>query len=220
VLERLIVFTPGHAALLAALHDNLPAILALAVAAAFACGLRPFAVAFCLGAAGRLGWLELPAGLELLQTGLPLFVCGAIAIAERMADALALHGHDEDLLLSGLRIPLGAVVLAAWLVDALGAWGWLALPVGALLAAGGQALKAALRAMGGLLGWRRTLSLVTVSIDIFVPLSLALAWNWPVLALAVLSAVLFVALPVAIWWVRELRSRWRRWAAMSLGPSR
>ena len=200
------------------LDAPLHGILAIALASAFLCGLRPFAVVFCLGAAHAAGWLPLPAGLELLQWTVVVAACALLAVAERMADALALHGHDEDPLLSGLRIPLGAVVLAAWLVDLLGAWGWLGLPVGAALAAGGQALKAALRAMGGLLGWHRTLTALVLMIDLGVPLALATAWLWPWASMAGLGALLFVALPAAVWWVRELRSRWRRWAAMRAGP--
>lgn len=192
--------------------------LALAVTAAFACGMRPFAVAFWLGLAGWLGWIELPAGLELLSAGLLVVGCAGMALAERIADTLALHGHDEDLLLSALRIPLGALALGAWFVDAFGAWGWLGLPLGAALAAGGQALKAALRAMGGLLGWRRTLVVVVIAIDVFVPLALLVAWHGPWIALVGVGATLMLALPAAVWWVRELRSRWRRWAAMSAGP--
>ena len=200
------------------LDAPLHGILAIALASAFLCGLRPFAVVFCLGAAHAAGWLPLPAGLELLQWTVVVAACALLAVAERMADALALHGHDEDLLLSGLRIPLGAVVLAAGLVDLLGAWGGRGLPVGAALAAGGQALKAALRAMGGLLGWHRTLTALVLMIDLGVPLALATAWLWPWASMAGLGALLFVALPAAVWWVRELRSRWRRWAAMRAGP--
>jgi len=192
--------------------------LALALTAAFACGLRPFAVVFWLGLAGWLGALTLPAGLELLQSGPLVVACGALALAERMADSLALQGHDEDLLLSALRIPFGALVLGAWFVGAFGAWGWLGLPLGAALAAGGQVLLAALRALGGLLGWRRTLVVVVLAIDAGVPLALALGWRGPWFALAGLAATLALVVPAAVWWVRELRSRWRRWAAMSAGP--
>jgi phosphatidylserine synthase len=199
-------------------ETGLVTLLALAIAASFVCGMRPFAVALCLGLAGSLGALELPSGLAVLQSAMALVVCAVLAMAERLADTRALEGHEEDLLLSGLRVPLGAVVMAAWLVDAFGAWGWLGLPLGAALAAAGQALKAALRAMGGLLGWRRTLAAVLLSIDLLVPASLVLAWNSPLFTLAVLAVTLLVALPAAVWWVRELRSRWRRWAAMSVGP--
>ncbi len=199
-------------------NSGLWTLFALAVAAAFACGIRPFAVALCLGLAGTLDLLRLPAGLEVLQSHVALLVCLVLALAERMADNRALEGHEEDMLLSSLRVPVGAVVMAAFFVDAFGAWGWLGLPFGAGLAAAGQALKAAVRAMGGLLGWQRTLAAVLLSIDVLVPASLLMAWTSPFWTLAALAMTLLVGLPASVWWVRELRSRWRRWAAMTAGP--
>lgn len=193
-------------------------LLALAVVAAFASGIRPLAVALCLGLAGNLGLLTLPAGLMALQSNAVLLVCLVLALAERMADTRALEGHEEDMLLASLRVPLGAIVMGALLVDAFGAWGWLGLPIGAALAAAGQALKAAVRAMGGLLGWRRTLAAVLLSIDVLVPCSLLMAWKSPLLTLAALALTLLIGLPASVWWVRELRSRWRRWAALTAGP--
>ena len=187
--------------------------LALAVVAAFLCGFRPFAVALCLGMASLIGSLELPAGLQLAAPA-PVAICAVLALAERWADAKALSGHAEDWLLAALRVPCGAVVLAAVSVELLGAWGWLGLPWGAALALSGQALKAALRSLGTLLGWRRTLVALTVAIDLAIPALLALAWLWPGLGVVVLTLLLAVALPLAVWWVRELRSRWRRWALL------
>jgi Domain of unknown function (DUF4126) len=194
------------------------ALLALSVSAAFACGIRPFAVALCLGLAGSQGLLDLPAGLALLESTPVLLVCLILALAERLADNRALEGHDEDILLASLRVPLGALVMGALLVDAFGAWGWLGLPLGAALAAAGQALKAAVRAMAGLLGWRRTLAAILLSIDLLVPASLLFAWTSPLWALVALAVTVLVGLPASVWWVRELRSRWRRWAALTVGP--
>jgi Domain of unknown function (DUF4126) len=188
--------------------------LAMAVVAAFLCGLRPFAVVLCLGLASALGVIQLPAGLQL-DSPLALSACAVLALAERLADAKALSGHSEDLLLAALRVPCGAVLLAAVCLDWFGAWGWLGLPCGAALALSGQALKAAVRSMGTLLGWRHMLVLVALAIDLSVPATLALAWRWPALGMLWLTLLLLVALPLAVWWVRELRSRWRRWALLA-----
>jgi hypothetical protein len=190
---------------------------ALAVVTAFASGWRPMLVALALAAASAAHVVDLPAGLALLETAPALWVLAALALVERLADQRALHGHEEDLLLSSLRVPMGALLFAAWAVDLMGAWGWLGLPLGAALALSGQALKATLRAMGGLLGWDRTVSIVAVLIDLSVPLALWMAWRFPLAALAFLALILLVALPAAVWWVRELRSRWRRWAALNTG---
>jgi hypothetical protein len=193
-------------------------LLALSVSAAFACGIRPFAVALCLGLAGSQGFLNLPSGLVFLDTTAVLMVCLVLALAERMTDNRALEGHDEDMLLASLRVPMGAVIMGALLVDAFGAWGWLGLPVGAALAAAGQALKAAVRAMAGLLGWRKTLAAILLSIDLLIPASLLFAWTFPLWTLLALAMTVLVGLPASVWWVRELRSRWRRWTALAAGP--
>lgn len=187
--------------------------LTLGMTAAFFCGFRPFAVALCLGLAGAYGWVQLPAGL-LLSAPLAIALCAILATAERWVDGRALHGHPEDLLLSALRVPCGASLLAVICVELWGAWGWLAMPLGAALALSGQSLKAALRSLGTLLGWRRTLVALAVGVDLAVPSVLTLAWQQPGPAMLLLAVLLLVALPTAVWWVRELRSRWRRWAML------
>ncbi|MFY8087601.1 MAG: DUF4126 family protein [Rubrivivax sp.] len=149
-----------------------------------------------------------------LTSPFALTVCAVLAAAERWADTRALAGHPEDLLLSAMRVPCGALVLGAVAIESWGAWGWWLLPLGAALALSGQALKAALRSLGTLLGWRRTVHLVALALDVSVPLLMVLAWHRPALGLALLALLLLVALPTAVWWVRELRSRWRRWALL------
>ncbi|MBL8328593.1 MAG: DUF4126 domain-containing protein [Rubrivivax sp.] len=194
-------------------------VLALAALASFLCGLRPFAVVFCLGLAGWLDLLALPAGLDLLQQAPALALCGVLALAERLADARSLRGAPEDLLLNSLRVPLGAVVAAALMLDVLGPWGWIGLPLGAALAGSGQALRVALRLLCGLLGSPLAVGSLVVMFDLLVPLALFVAPAWPGSSLLTLALVMLVALPAAIWWARELRSRWRQWLASPARPT-
>lgn len=196
-------------------------LLALAAALGFACGFRPFATVWWLALAGYLQWIVLPAGLDGLLEFPVLLTCAGLALAERVADARAWRGQDEDLLLLSLRVPAGAVLTAAVLLDAMGPWGWLGLPMGAALAASCQALKAALRAVARLACPPLLLSLLLLVFDAFLPVSLALAWQSPLSYFALLLVTLLVALPAAAWWARELRSRWRRWATLGAdGPGR
>ncbi len=198
-------------------EHGLLALIALAVTLGFVSGLRPFATVFFVALAARFDLLPLPAGLSLLESTPALLTCGGLALAERIADTLTWHGHQEDVLLASLRVPVGAALTAALLLDLFGAWGWMGLPLGAALAALGQALQAALRALLGMLHSRRALSVVLLAVDVAVPVALAVAWSWPGLALTSLGLTLLIALPAAIWWARELRSRWRRWASVEAG---
>lgn len=194
-------------------------VLALAAALGFACGLRPFATAGWLALAGYLDLLPLPAGLEWLADLPVLVTCGGLALAERVADGRAWKGEDEDLVLFSLRVPVGAMLTAAVLVDALGPWGWLGLPCGAALAASCQALKAALRAVVRIACPPGLLGALLLVMDLWLPASLVMAVLWPLGYGLLLLLVLVVALPAAVWWARELRSRWRRLSALGIGPS-
>ncbi|MES2999296.1 MAG: DUF4126 domain-containing protein, partial [Pseudomonadota bacterium] len=44
-----------------------PQLLALAAALGWASGIRLYAAVFLVGAAGFMGWVDLPAGLKILQ---------------------------------------------------------------------------------------------------------------------------------------------------------
>jgi hypothetical protein len=191
--------------------------LTLSMVAAFLCGLRPFGVMLCLSAAAAWGGWPLPAWLAAAvrdDTNVWLLALALMALGERWSDTRSLAGHAEDLLLSAVRVPFGALLVAGVAVHSLGTWGWLCLPLGAALAASGFAFRVAVRALGTLLGWRRTVQGVALAIDIAVPALLLLAaWHAGV-GLAALVLLLVVALPLTVWWVRELRSRWRRWALL------
>ena len=53
---------------MASLPIDTPGLLAIAAALGWASGLRLYAVVFLTGLAGHLGWVQLPAGLHVLQS--------------------------------------------------------------------------------------------------------------------------------------------------------
>ena len=55
-------------------------LLALAAALGWASGLRLYAVVFLCGLAGTLGWVDLPAGLTVLQQPLLLYASGGLLV--------------------------------------------------------------------------------------------------------------------------------------------
>ena len=132
--------------------DNIPALmdppqfLALAAALGFASGLRLYAVLFITGLSGYMGWIELPAGLQILQHPGVLGASGFMLFVEFFADKIPYVDSMWDAVHTLVRIPAGAALAAG----ALGADGtamtWIAALVGGSLAATSHATKMTTRA--------------------------------------------------------------------------
>ena len=92
--------------------------LASGIAVAAACGLRAFLPLLLLGAAARLGWIELRDGVGWLATDLALITLTVATIVEVAADKIPVVDHALDVVATGLRPAaawLGAfAVLQAW----------------------------------------------------------------------------------------------------------
>lgn len=130
-----------------ALHAlDMPSLLALAAALGWASGFRLYAVVFIVGMAGWLGWLPLPAGLQVLQHPALLATSGALLFVEFFADKIPGLDALWDVVNSVIRIPAGAALAAG----ALGADSGTLAVVGALLGGGlaatAQAAKTTTRA--------------------------------------------------------------------------
>ncbi|MGH6626768.1 MAG: DUF4126 domain-containing protein [Burkholderiaceae bacterium] len=123
-----------------------PQLLALAAALGWASGLRLYAVLFLTGAAGFMGWIDLPPGLQLLQHPAALAASGFMCFVEFFADKIPLVDTLWDLVHTVIRIPAGAALAAG----ALGADGataaWVAALLGGTLAATAHATKMTTRA--------------------------------------------------------------------------
>lgn len=125
---------------------DLPSLLALAAALGWASGFRLYAVVFIVGLSGWIGWLALPAGLQVLQHPAMLAASGALLFVEFFADKIPGLDSLWDMVHSVIRIPAGAALAAG----ALGADSATMALVGALLggslAATAQAAKTTTRA--------------------------------------------------------------------------
>lgn len=93
--------------------------IALAAGLAWASGLRLYVVLFLVGIAGYLGWIELPAHLEVLANPIVLGTSGTLAVAEFFADKIPVFDSLWDAIHTFIRIPAGAL-LAAGSVGGLG----------------------------------------------------------------------------------------------------
>ena len=123
-----------------------PHLVALAAALGWASGFRLYTAVFLTGLAGYLGWLPLPAGLQVLQHPAVLGASALMLFMELFADKIPFVDSIWDVVHTVVRIPAGAALAAG----ALGADGATATTVAALLggtlAAASHATKMTTRA--------------------------------------------------------------------------
>jgi hypothetical protein len=128
-------------------HFDTWQLLAVAAALGFASGLRLYAVLFVVGAAGFLGWIELPSGLAMLAHPLVLAASGFMCFVEFFADKIPGVDTLWDAVHTLIRIPAGAALAASVFGDSSSAMMLAAAILGGTLAAGSHFTKAASRAV-------------------------------------------------------------------------
>jgi hypothetical protein len=184
--------------------------LALAAALAWGSGLRAYLVVFLVGLAGSAGWIELPAGLRVLQHPLVLGASGFMTFIEFFADKLPWVDSLWDTVHSFIRIPAGAALAAAVFSDSGGAVEVAAAILGGSLAASAHLAKSGSRALVNTSPEPFSNWALSLGEDALVPATLWFAVMHPV-ALLVIVAMLFVAtllLARAGWkWITRSRPR-------------
>lgn len=210
---------------------------ALAAALGWASGLRLYAVVFLTGAAGFMGWLPLPPGLQILQNPLVLGASFLLFVVEFVADKIPAVDSLWDTVHTFIRIPAGAALAAGalgaagaesgWLGAAgaesglLGAdsttWSLIAALAGGSLAATAHAAKATTRAAVNTSPEPFSNVLLSLAGDAAVPLMLWLAVEHPAVFWPVLVLALLLALVLIVVFFKFLRALWRRFMP---GPPR
>ncbi|TCZ85016.1 DUF4126 domain-containing protein [Lysobacter sp. N42] len=196
-------------------------VFALGLVLAWLAGVRVYLTVFGVGLAGAMGWMELPSALQVTQSPWVLGVAAVLALAEFFADKIPGVDSGWDLLHTLLRIPAGAFLAAAALSPD-GELGAGALATGAGVALASHALKAGTRVLVNTSPEPVSNWAASATEDVAVVGGLALVFNHPWLALALVVALsLAIALPV--WWIwRRLRRGWRESRAArqpgALGP--
>ncbi len=187
-------------------------LFAIAAALGWASGLRLYAVVFLTGLAGALGWVELPAGLRLLQGPLVLGASGTMLVVEFLADKVPGLDSLWDALHTVVRIPAGALLAAAVFGGDHDSWMLIAALMGGTLAATSHVAKSATRAAVNTSP--EPFSNIGLSLlgDAAVPAMLWLAWEhpaWFYAALALSLLLMVVLIVVLMRFVRALLRRWR-----------
>ena len=183
-----------------------PQLLALAAALGWASGVRLYLAVFLVGAAGYMGWIDLPQGLRVLQHPGVLAASGFMAFTEFFADKIPLVDTMWDMIHTLIRIPAGAALAAAALGADNQAMTWIAALLGGSLAATSHAAKLTTRAAVNTSP--EPFSNIGVSLleDGFVVLMLWLSATHPVIFAIALVLTLIVAVLLMIVLVKFLRA--------------
>ncbi|HEY6354759.1 MAG TPA: DUF4126 domain-containing protein [Burkholderiaceae bacterium] len=181
-------------------------LIALAAALGWASGLRLYAVVFITGAVGWLGWVPLPAGLQVLQHPLVLVASGLMLVVEFFADKIPGLDTLWDAVHTFIRIPAGMALAAAVFGGDSTAWTTIAALLGGTLAATSHAAKATTRAAVNTSP--EPFSNIAVSLlgDAAVPTMLWLAFSHPVWFFFALAVALVLMVTVTVLLFKFLRA--------------
>ena len=199
---------------------DLTHLAALAAALGWASGLRLYAAVFLCGAAGFLGWVDLPAGLQLLQHPLVLGGSFLMFVTEFVADKIPGVDTLWDTVHTFIRIPAGAALAAGVFGGGAAdvqAWTLLAALAGGTLAATAHTAKATTRAAANTSPEPFSNIGLSLAGDLAVPGLLWLAFEHPLWAFAALAVGVVVAVAVTLVLFKFLRALWRR--VFSSGPA-
>ena len=120
-------------------------IVALSLLLAWASGLRLYLVVFALGLAGYEGWIELPAGLQVLQHPFVIGAAGVMLAIEFFADKIPWLDSVWDQVHTFIRVPAGALLAAGATGDTVNAMTLAAGLLGGTITAGTHFTKAGSR---------------------------------------------------------------------------
>jgi Domain of unknown function (DUF4126) len=185
-------------------------LFAVAAALGWASGLRLYAVVFLTGLAGRLGWVDLPSGLALLEQPLLLGASGVMLCVEFLADKVPGLDSLWDMVHTVIRIPAGALLAAGVFGGDHASWALIAALMGGTLAATSHAAKASTRAAVNTSP--EPFSNIGLSLlgDAAVPTMLWLSWTHPAWFFVALALALVVALVLTVVLFKFLRGLVRR----------
>lgn len=190
--------------------------VALASLLAWASGLRLYLVVFAVGLAGYLGYIELPAGLKVLQHPWVIGAAGFLLLMEFLVDKLPGIDSLWDAVHTFIRIPAGALLAAGATGDTLSALTVAAGLLGGTITAGTHFTKAGGRAIINASPEPFSNWAASLMEDAMVLAGIWFAFLFPLLFLAALAvfAVLAIWLLPRVWrgvvaMLRRLRWRYR-----------
>ncbi|GAB2623797.1 DUF4126 domain-containing protein [Novilysobacter erysipheiresistens] len=174
-------------------------LFAIGVVLAWLAGVRVYLTVFGVGIAGFFGWLDLPQALEVTASPWVIGVSGVLAVAEFFADKIPGVDSGWDLAHTLLRVPAGAFLAAATL-SADGELGLGTMAAGAGVALTSHLLKSGSRALVNTSPEPISNWTASIGEDVATVGGLALVFNYPWVALALVIAI-SLTIALAIWWL-------------------
>ncbi|MDZ4811881.1 MAG: DUF4126 domain-containing protein [Pseudomonadota bacterium] len=120
---------------------------AIGITLAWLSGIRVYLTVFGIGLASLMGWMTLPAHLQVVQSPLVLGVSGALCLVEFFTDKMPGVDSIWDLISTVVRIPAGAFLGGMALPDAAGDATIAGMLLGGGVALGSHVLKSSTRAL-------------------------------------------------------------------------
>jgi len=169
-------------------------LIALAAVLGFASGIRLYAVLLVVGLVGYAGWVDLPAGLAILQHPWVLGASAVMFLVEFVADKIPGVDTVWDGIQTFIRIPAGAALAAGvfGVMDS-AVWTTVAAIVGGSLAATSHFTKAGTRAAANTSPEPFSNLGLSVAEDITTAGLLWLVLTHPLVALALVLALALLA---------------------------
>ncbi|MDX2495845.1 MAG: DUF4126 domain-containing protein [Desulfuromusa sp.] len=175
-------------------YDQIVAIIALSMGAAWASGINLYAAILVLGLLGHTGNLALPPDLLILTNPLVLLAAGVMFLIEFVADKIPGVDTAWDTLHTFIRIPAGAAMAVGAVGDVDPSVSLAVAIVGGGLTAGVHATKAGTRVLINTSPEPVTNWFASISEDLLVVTGLWTAFHYP--WLFVLFLVIFILLMI------------------------
>lgn len=166
---------------------------ALAAGMSWASGFRLYLAVLTAGVLARLGWLDLPSGLQVLSSWWVIGVAAALTLAEFVADKVPGFDSVWDGVQTFIRIPAGAILAAAAFGNMDPQWTVAAGLIGGTLAGTAHAAKAGTRALINVSPEPFSNWVASFTEDVSTVGGLLLAFFLPVVFLVLLVLFLIVA---------------------------
>ena len=166
---------------------------ALAAGMSWASGFRLYLAVLTAGVLARLGWLDLPSGLQVLSSWWVIGVAAALTLAEFVADKVPGFDSVWDGVQTFIRIPAGAILEAAAFGNMDPQWTVAAGLIGGTLAGTAHAAKAGTRALINVSPEPFSNWVASFTEDVSTVGGLLLAFFLPVVFLVLLVLFLIVA---------------------------